>query len=73
MKIMGVEPISFNAGVRIMDSENTGHKYLYNEVLNMTREMKIPATFYSTKIELPSITKSVLARLNELGIKFNNK
>jgi len=73
MKVNAVTSINFGAGIRINGADNKSHLYLYNEISNITKEFKIPATFRTKEIELPSITKSVIKRLNDLGIKFSNK
>ena len=73
MKVNSIEPTTFRAGIRIRGAENKGHQYLYNEINDITKEFKIPATFKTREIELPSVSKGVLAKLQELGIKFNNK
>lgn len=71
--ISSTNGINFQAGVRIRGKENSGRKYLYNEVNQLVRDFKIPANFKTSEIELPSVSKTVIAKLNELGIKFSNK
>ena len=73
MKIYSITPTNFQAGVRIFGAENKSHQFLYNEVNNITKEFKIPATFHTNMIELPSISEKIIKKLNELGIKFNSK
>jgi len=73
MKIYNIEPTNFRAAVNISSIENKGRIYLYNEVNNITKEFKIPATFRTNNIELPSVTDNVINKLKELGIKFNIK
>jgi hypothetical protein len=73
MRVNSIVPTNFQAGVKIRCVENKEHKYLYNEVNNITREFKIPATFKTHEIELPSVSEKIIAKLNELGIKFNQK
>ena len=68
MKINTISPINFQAGVNIACRDNIGHKYLYNEIQGLTNQFKIPATFKSQNIELPSVTNVILAKLNELGM-----
>ena len=72
MKVYNIEPTNFKAATVIKCSENKGHKYLYNEVLNLTREYHIPATFRTEQIELPSISKTIMEKLKELKINFMN-
>lgn len=50
--------------------ENIGHKYLYNEVLEIVQEERIPAIFANVEINLPSTTKAALERLKALNIKY---
>ena len=73
MKISSIESTSFNGGVKIIGAENKSCPYLYNHVLKLTRDYKIPANFHTDKIELPTVTKTIIEKLNELGVKFNNK
>lgn len=73
MKIHSVTPTSFQSGVRIRGAENKAHKYLYNELLGITKEYRVPANFRTQEIELPNVSEAILKKLNELGIKFSNK
>ncbi len=52
---------------------NKTHPFLYNEINDLTKSYQIPATFKTDKIELTSVSKSVLRRLNELKIRFKSK
>lgn len=70
MQINKISQTNFNAGVKIKANENTAKKYLYNEVNDITKKYKIPATFMTHEIDLPTVSKLVLARLQELGIKY---
>ena len=70
MRVNNIEPTNFGAGVRIRGEENKGHKYLYNEINRLTKEFRIPATFRTKEIELPSVTVGVMRRLNDLKIRF---
>lgn len=72
MKVYGITSTNFNGGIEILAAENKGNEYLYNHIQKMTNEYKIPATFHNNKIELPSISKIIVEKLNELGIKFRN-
>lgn len=73
MKINNIGPTNFNGGIRINSMENKENQYLYNHILKITRDFKIPATFHTQEIELPTVTKDILKKLKELGIRFNNK
>ena len=70
MKINSVSATNFGSGVRILGSENKTHKFLYNEVNNITKEFNVAATFHSDKIELPFVTQQVIKKLKELRINF---
>jgi len=72
MKVNRILSTNFGAGVSIHCVDNPNHKYLYNEVNDITREFKIPANFHTYKIELPTVSKAIIDKLNELGIKFKN-
>ena len=50
--------------------KNIERPYLYNEILDITKKFRVPANFQTHKIELPSPTKAVIAKLKELGIKY---
>ena len=50
--------------------KNINKPFLYNEVLEITRCMGLPATFHTKKIELPSPTRELIAKLKELGISY---
>ena len=73
MKVNSISSTNFQTGIRISAKENENCKYLYNHVNNLTKEFHIPATFHTKEIELPSVSKAILSRLQELGIKFSNK
>lgn len=61
---------NFKAGIRIRGKENQEHKYLYNEVNQLTKEFRIPANFKTHEIELPSVNLAVMNALDKLKIKF---
>jgi hypothetical protein len=48
-------------------------KYLYNEMLDLTNELKIPANFDNEGITFPRITFKLLDRLKEMGLKWVDK
>ena len=73
MKIDNMQPAVFGAKARIRSMDNKKHPYLYNEIILLTKEYKIPANFRTHEIELPSVSNSVLRKLNELKIKFSSK
>ena len=70
MKINSIEPTNFRAGVRIKSAENRHRQYLYNDLIGITKEFRIPANFKTHEIELPSVSKSIIDKLKELNIKF---
>ena len=70
MRINNIEPTNFGAKARIRGIDNQKHPFLYNEIIALTKEYKIPATFKTHEIELPSVTNDIFKRLNELKIKF---
>ena len=72
MKVYGITSTNFNGGVKILAAENKENQYLYNHIQKMTNEYKIPATFHNNRIELPSISKIIIEKLKELGIKFSS-
>ncbi len=73
MKVNNISSTNFGAGVFIKGSENQHCKFLYNDIEAVRKEFKIPALFHTHDVELPSISKAVLQKLKELGIKFSNK
>ena len=72
MKVNSISSVGFGAGVNIIGSENKHRQYLYNDIEAIRKEFKIPVLFHTQKVELPSVSKAVIAKLNELGIKFKN-
>ena len=73
MKVNNVCSTNFGAGIRINSAENKSCQFLYNKVNSLTYEFKIPATFHTHEIELPTVSKAVLEKLKSFGIKFSNK
>lgn len=51
--------------------ENIKVPYLYNNVLDIVKECKVPAVFSNDNIEISSVTKDVVKQLKERGIKFD--
>ena len=72
MKVSNISSTNFGTGVVINGSENKHRQFLYNEVDAIRKEFKIPATYHTHKIELPSVSKEILKRLSDLKIKFSN-
>lgn len=58
--------------VMVKASENSQRPLLYNEVMDVVKTHKVPATVTNRGIELPSATGQMLDKLTELGIKFVN-
>ncbi len=74
MSISAIAPVYTNLkAVRILpkSKENIGRQYIYNEVLDITKKLHVPATFHTDKIELPTPTTAVISKLDELGISFD--
>ncbi len=69
MKINNISSVNFN-GIHINASENKSNKYLYNQIQEITNVYKVPATFRTYSIELPTVTNEIIKKLTELGIKF---
>lgn len=72
MKVNRISSVGFGAGVNIISAENQHRQYLYNDIEAIRKEFKIPVLFHTHKIELPSVSQAIIAKLNELGIKFRN-
>jgi len=51
--------------------ENITRPFIYNEILDITKKLRVPATFHTAKIELPEPTLAVLEKLKELGISYS--
>ena len=68
MKIHSITSTNFYGGINIKAAENAGNAYWYYHVMKITRDFKLPASFYTDNIELPSVSKAVIAKLKELGI-----
>ena len=74
MSVKAINPIYTGwktAVILAKTGENVERPYLYNEILDITKKFKVPANFHVDKIELPTPTTDVIAKLNELGIKFD--
>ena len=75
MNIPAVAPYVYTglkAIVILPKSENNiGRKYIYNEALDITKKLRVPATFHTNKIEFPTPTQAVISKLDELGISFD--
>ena len=70
--ISSTNGINFMASIKIKGKENQGHKYLYNEVNQLTKDFCIPANFRTHEIELPSVNVDIMKELNKLKIKFSS-
>lgn len=68
---MKVSRVSFT-GIKVYPSENKDVKYLYNKLLDTVQTEKIPATFKTDVVELPSSNKLVEI-LKKLNIKFKEE
>ena len=73
MKVNNISSTNFGAGIMIKATENRKCKFLYNHVNDLTNEFHIPANFRTHEIELPSVSKAIILKLKDLGIKFSNK
>lgn len=75
MRTNNITPISFSGlkAIKIKPKykENADRPYLYNEILDLTKKMKVPANFHTNKIEMPSPTQALLTKLKELGIFYS--
>lgn len=65
---MKVNRVSFT-GIKVYPKDNKDVKYLYNELLDVVREQRLPATFRTDVVELPASNK-VAEILKKLNIKF---
>ena len=70
MKVYNITSTNFGTGVCVRAAKNRKNKYLYNQILAMTNEYKIPANFLTDKIQLPSVTNQILNDLKKLEIKY---
>ncbi len=70
MKISSIQSTTFQAKANIKAIDNKKHPYLYNEVLEIARIYKVPATFRSHEIELQTVSNEIYKKLNELKIRF---
>lgn len=72
MKVNSISSTNFGAGVIITYTANRNHPFLNNEIEALRKEFKFPVNFHTPKIELPSVSETLLKKLQELGIKFSN-
>ena len=72
MKADRISNINFNSkNIIIKASENKSNPYLYNQVLGITNDLKIPANFRTHEINIPTLAENVQKMLKELKIKYN--
>jgi len=75
MTISVVTPYVYTGlkAIRILPKspKNIGRELIYNEVLDITRKLRVPATFHTNLIEMPTPTTAVISKLDELGISFD--
>lgn len=60
-------------GIYISNKQNKHIKYLYNYVLDIVRQDKIPAVFDNKGISLSNVTKNIIDKIKKLGIIFVDK
>jgi len=65
----GLKPVTIKPKCK----KNIDNQYLYNYVLEITKDFKTSAVFHNNKIELPSPTKEVIEKLKSLGIAYTYK
>lgn len=53
--------------------KNLNKPYLYNDVLDITKDFQVSAIIHNNKIELPSPTKKIIEKLRSLGIAYTYK
>lgn len=72
MSINAIRPTSFAAikPLTIAAKANAKDMYLYNEVADIVKELKVPATFHNYRIDISAPTREVISKLNELGILY---
>ena len=73
MKTVSISPVNFSAKAFILAEANANRKYLYNEVLELSRQEKFPATFTKEGIDLPSVSDKILEILKNSNIIFKQK
>lgn len=75
MSVDAVAPRIYSGlkAVRILpkSDKNIVRPFIYNEILDITKKLHVPATFHTAQIELPEPTLAVLDRLKELGISYS--
>lgn len=65
---MKVNRITFT-GIKVYPQENKDVKFLYNKLLDTVQKEKLPATFKTDVVELPTNDR-LIEILNKLKIKF---
>lgn len=74
--IPAITPSFTGTKVKILQEANKGKTYLFNEVLDIVRKDKIPATFHNKGVDFdipsdaPNISNKLVSKLEEKGIKF---
>lgn len=71
MYITPITNYSFSANpIRILQEENKLKKYLYLDVMNLTRTEHFGANFHTKVIEIPEPTQKILDKLKVMNIKY---
>ena len=69
MRVGKIDTTPFE-GVKIIAKDNKEVKFLYNKVVDVVKENKIPAVFATDYIQLPTTTEKILKRLTELNVSY---
>ncbi len=77
MRTNNVTPVLFTGinpvVIKPKYKKNINKPYLYNDVLDITKDFRVGAVFHNNKIELPSPTKEIIEKLRSLGIAYTYK
>lgn len=70
---MRIQPTQPNFGTLFIPRNQNKREYLFNELLDLVNELKVPAVFSNEGVEFPRITFKLLDRLVELKMKWIDK
>lgn len=71
MKILPRLTPFVNRSIRVPNSaQNSSHKYLYNEVVDIVKHHKVPALIKNEGIDIIDVPAKLLQELYTSGIKF---
>ena len=70
---MRIQSTQTNFGTLFIPRKQNKREYLFNELLDVVNELKVPAVFLNEGVEFPQVTFGLLDKLTELKMKWIDK